>query len=77
MDYLQCVNRVELTTTFPSQITIWVDNNEPLIHTFKIRTKADAQFNSLKSIYVGRNETMDTGEGMLLNTNDEDMSNLL
>lgn len=48
-----------------SKITIWVDSNEPIIHTFKIRSKADAQFNSLKSIYVGRNESMDSGEGFV------------
>lgn len=47
------------------KITIYVDNNEPIVHTFKIRSKADAQFNSLKSIYVGRNETMDSGEGFV------------
>lgn len=45
------------------KMTIWVDNNEPIVHTFKIQRKADAQFNSLKSIYVGRNETMDSGDG--------------
>ncbi|GIX99848.1 neurexin-4 [Caerostris darwini] len=44
-------------------ITIYVDNYEPIVHTFKIDEKADAQFNRLKSIYVGRNESMGTGEG--------------
>ena len=48
-----------------TKITIFVDNNEPIVHTFKIRMKADSQFNSLKSIYVGRNETMDSGEGFV------------
>lgn len=42
-----------------------VDNYEPKIYTLKIGPKADAQFNRLKSIYIGRNETMDTGEGFI------------
>jgi hypothetical protein len=42
-----------------------VDNYEPKIYTYKISGKADAQFNRLKSIYIGRNETMDTGEGFI------------
>ncbi|KAG8190720.1 hypothetical protein JTE90_024856 [Oedothorax gibbosus] len=48
-----------------AKITIYVDNYEPIIHTFKIDNKADAQFNRLKSIYVGRNESMGTGEGFV------------
>ncbi|XP_042898016.1 neurexin-4 isoform X2 [Parasteatoda tepidariorum] len=48
-----------------AKITIYVDNYEPIVHTFKIDEKADAQFNSLKSIYVGRNESMGTGEGFV------------
>lgn len=47
------------------KMTIYVDNNEPIVHTFKIRSKADAQFNSLRSIYIGRNETMDSGDGFV------------
>ncbi|XP_064472302.1 neurexin-4-like isoform X2 [Ornithodoros turicata] len=47
------------------RLTIFVDNYEPQVHTFNIRGKADAQFNELKSIYVGRNETMGTGEGFV------------
>lgn len=46
-----------------SKITIYVDNYEPIVHTFKIDDKADAQFNRLRSIYVGRNESMGTDEG--------------
>ncbi|KAL3247876.1 hypothetical protein MRX96_056793 [Rhipicephalus microplus] len=45
------------------RLTIFVDNYEPQVHTFNIRGKADAQFNDLLSIYVGRNESMGTGEG--------------
>lgn len=46
-------------------MTIWVDNYEPKVYTFRVSGKADAQFNQLKSIYIGRNETMDTGEGFI------------
>jgi contactin associated protein-like 2 len=48
-----------------SKVTIWVDNYEPIVHTFKIGGKADAQFNKLKSIYIGRNESMDSGAGFV------------
>lgn len=47
------------------KITIEVDNYEPIVHTFNIGAKADAQFNKLKSIYIGRNETMDSGQGFI------------
>ncbi|KAF7493590.1 Neurexin-4 [Sarcoptes scabiei] len=48
-----------------SKIIIWVDNYEPKYYTYKISDKAEAQFNRLKSIYIGRNETMDSGEGFI------------
>lgn len=48
-----------------SKMTIIVDNYEPIVHTFSIDAKADAQFNKLKSIYIGRNETMDSGQGFI------------
>lgn len=48
-----------------AKVKINVDNYEPKIYTFKISQKADAQFNRIKSIYIGRNETMDTGEGFI------------
>ncbi|XP_076366495.1 neurexin-4 isoform X2 [Tachypleus tridentatus] len=48
-----------------TKMTIYVDNHEPLVYTFKIEGKADAQFNRLKSIYVGRNETMESGDGFI------------
>ncbi|KAI1289291.1 Neurexin-4 [Halotydeus destructor] len=48
-----------------SKMSIWVDNNEPIVHTFRIKSKGDAQFDRLKSIYIGRNETMDTGDGFV------------
>ena len=47
------------------RMTIMVDGYEPIVYTFNIADKADAQFNRLKSIYVGRNETMSTGEGFV------------
>ncbi|XP_077561755.1 neurexin-4 [Haemaphysalis longicornis] len=47
------------------RLTVFVDNYEPQVHTFNIRGKADAQFNDLLSIYVGRNESMGTGEGFV------------
>lgn len=47
------------------KITISVDSYEPIIYTFSIADKADAQFNRLKSIYIGRNETMTTGQGFV------------
>lgn len=42
-----------------------MDNYEPIVHTFNIGLKADAQFNKLKSIYIGRNESMDSGQGFI------------
>ena len=42
-----------------------VDNYEPKIYTYSISDKADAQFNRIKSIYIGRNETMDSGDGFV------------
>lgn len=48
-----------------STVIIKVDNYEPKVRTFPIDVKADAQFNRLKSIYVGRNETMGTGDGFV------------
>lgn len=47
------------------RLTIFVDNYEPQVHIFDIKGKADAQFNELQSIYVGRNESMGTGEGFV------------
>lgn len=47
------------------RITIYVDNYEPIVYTFAIADKADAQFNRLKSIYIGRNESMSTGDGFV------------
>ncbi|XP_023237205.1 neurexin-4-like [Centruroides sculpturatus] len=42
-----------------------VDNYAPKVKTYPIDKKADAQFNQLESIYVGRNETMGTGDGFI------------
>lgn len=48
-----------------SKVKIWVDTYEPKTYTYRISDKADAQFNRIKNIYIGRNETMDTGEGFI------------
>ncbi|RWS07981.1 neurexin-4-like protein [Dinothrombium tinctorium] len=48
-----------------SKMTIYVDNYEPIVHTFVIGPKVDAQFSRLKSIYIGRNETMSSGDGFV------------
>jgi len=48
-----------------TKMSITVNNYEPIIYTFKIADKADAHFNFLKSIYIGRNESMTTGEGFV------------
>ena len=48
-----------------TKMSITVNNYEPIIYTFKIADKADAHFNLLKSIYIGRNESMSTGEGFV------------
>ncbi|RWS30064.1 neurexin-4-like protein, partial [Leptotrombidium deliense] len=48
-----------------TKMTITVDNYEPIIYTFTIGPNADAQFTRLKSIYVGRNETMSSGDGFV------------
>ena len=47
------------------RVSIYVDNYPPQIYVFNVGHKADAQFNELQSIYVGRNESMTTGEGFV------------
>lgn len=48
-----------------SKVVIFVDNYEPKYYTFKINDKAEAQFSNLESIYIGRNGSMDSGEGFI------------
>ncbi|KAJ6223266.1 hypothetical protein RDWZM_001811 [Blomia tropicalis] len=48
-----------------SKVIIWVDDYEPKIYTYRTDDKADVQFNRIKSIYIGRNESMDSGEGFV------------
>lgn len=48
-----------------SKLVVAVDNYEPRVYQYKISKEADAKFDQLKSIYIGRNETMDSGEGFV------------
>jgi len=48
-----------------SKLVVTVDNYEPKVYQYKISKEADAKFDQLKSIYIGRNETMDSGEGFV------------
>jgi len=48
-----------------SKLMVIVDNYEPKIYQYKISKEADAKFDQLKSIYIGRNETMDSGDGFV------------
>lgn len=50
-------------------ITAWVttvhypqvDNYEPISWTFDVKGSADAQFNNIQYVYIGKNETMAEG----------------
>lgn len=48
-----------------SKLIVTVDNYEPKVYQYKISKEADAKFDQLKSIYIGRNETMDSGDGFV------------
>lgn len=48
-----------------SKLMVTVDNYEPRVYQYKISKEADAKFDQLKSIYIGRNETMDSGDGFV------------
>lgn len=48
-----------------SRLVVTVDNYEPLVYVYKISKNADVKFDQLKSIYIGRNETMDSGDGFV------------
>ena len=48
-----------------SKLIVTVDNYEPRVIQYKISKEADAKFDQLKSIYIGRNETMDSGDGFV------------
>lgn len=48
-----------------SKLVVTVDNYEPMSYQYKISKEADAKFDQLKSIYIGRNETMDSGDGFV------------
>ncbi|XP_034948023.1 neurexin-4 isoform X2 [Chelonus insularis] len=42
-------------------LVLIVDNNEPKEYHFNIKTSADAQFNNIQYMYIGRNESMSDG----------------
>ncbi|KAG9508924.1 Neurexin-4, partial [Fragariocoptes setiger] len=48
-----------------SKMVVYVDNYEPRVYEYKISKDADAKFDQIKSIYLGRNETMDSGDGFV------------
>lgn len=48
-----------------SKLVVAVDNYEPKVYQYRISKEADAKFDQLKSIYLGRNETMDSGDGFV------------
>lgn len=52
-------------TSEGSKLMVFVDTYEPKIYQYKISKEADAKFDQLKSIYIGRNETMDSGDGFV------------
>ncbi|CAL4134048.1 unnamed protein product, partial [Meganyctiphanes norvegica] len=43
------------------KLTMKVDNYEPVSWTFDVKGSADAQFNNIQYMYVGKNETMREG----------------
>lgn len=40
---------------------VQVDNQEPKEYSFRIRSSADAQFDKIQYLYIGKNESMDRG----------------
>jgi hypothetical protein len=51
------VNHHSTDSLFPFQ----VDNYEPQEFRFNIKASADAQFNNIQYMYIGRNESMTEG----------------
>jgi len=47
------------------QVNIKVDNYQQKSWTYKHEGSQDVQFNSLKYLYIGRNETMNKGDGFI------------
>ncbi|XP_042220113.1 neurexin-4-like isoform X3 [Homarus americanus] len=43
------------------QLTMQVDNYEPITWNFDVKGSADAQFNNIQYVYIGKNETMAEG----------------
>lgn len=50
-----------LTAAFFLFLSFQVDNYEPKEFQFNIKASADAQFNNIQYMYIGRNETMTEG----------------
>lgn len=48
-----------------SKLIVIADNYEPKVYQYKIGEGADTKFDQLKSIYIGRNETMHSGDGFV------------
>ncbi|CAL8121658.1 unnamed protein product [Orchesella dallaii] len=44
-----------------TKLVMKVDNFEPKIFTFDVKASADAQFNNIEYLYIGKNETMKEG----------------
>lgn len=42
-------------------VVLQVDNNEPVEYTFDIKASADAQFNNIQYMYIGKNLSMTDG----------------
>lgn len=42
-------------------VVLQVDNNEPVEYTFDIKASADAQFNNIQYMYIGKNFSMTDG----------------
>ena len=43
------------------KLTMQVDNYEPETWTFNVKGSADAQFNNIQYVYIGKNESMAEG----------------
>lgn len=55
------INRAEDGRT----LSIAVDDHAPKTYTYNISDDADRSFDRVRSIYIGRNETMDPGDGFV------------
>jgi contactin associated protein-like 2 len=51
------ITRINSGTT----LIMKVDNFEPKIYNFDVKASADAQFNNIQYLYIGKNESMREG----------------